>query len=1657
MNTKNNEMVNTTLKGENTMNNNNNTVVNNEVMEGGVKMNNTVINGGLNMEVVVRRVNELAEGSKHITKVIRDEVIIPTILDENKDTITEAEIVVKNIKKAVAAYNKGVKVEEIKETKETIKDEIMESVYEEINYDLYAPMSKVVKDAFDKKHFAAEEVAKRNKNIRKFAVNSLKAQVLANKKVADLDIKEFNFLIQYLPNSQAKAKLIADFMTVSKTKSYIKQKAFEMFTKEMEVVLKNRIELEAYKTDYNTEELRVAVMVEPLQESELLRACETKEGVMADKAMTLEGKYTEEICSISMGTQLRNNKKKLINLFKIMIGCHQKDTRIFIIRMKSGLSRSVFCTRSEIKNYVREGEYAIEYQLLGVTPSGLRTGSISLAAVNTFKHGDTELTNVDRRIELLDKASNNAFSMSFVTKKNEDGTVEFAKYNSLVKLFKAMTRVMMVSTPSKKIGRVRNYIVFNNIAHKAGYNKNDYFTPYTQNENANVIDCSNTKDGTCFISVEMVLEYLQQCNLSVSNKELLGICLQARGGGNKNSSQIQKRKNLETLALALLENNASVAKLVIDGEDLDINELSKEELDDAMSKLDGVFDENCMKLVEHDNEFDLVCLKKAHEANTGLNMVINFMMLIQNEEQATELLLERAKKTIMAKFEELGIYIKLSDDGSNIESVDVDTSKFIRYNNDQQTATWLYKLSPKEILAYFPGVVKSILNNIVTSTGNLLNMLRVDVDADYTVIQADPAPIFGTRLLDDGECYSHSLVAGEIEKVSAARHPISGHKAVTTFKVVGTEELLDRIQRMNLTNNAKKFLTDYVLDMDGFILIPACHYFMEKHDGADFDIDSMQIFKDKQVVDILSQITDFGTIVDRSLDENDPDEGDISHYESLNSLSIAKFLSGFATSFGRCNKSVIKKEESAVNKKKAAFGISKKSNIGKNNMKVDAQNSQSSCVKDFDGNYSITFENTGRLILDYFLNPVAPIGFISTGFYNNALLYLALISPNVSDNVKDKIVKTISMFFGVEHTKDYISPVKTDKSYKTYRLRNGQTRTQVTLSKRMCEEVMLRYKEGNGTLQETIAFLEDTLYCNRYPGETSIDAAKNMYKVVDMFNLKDVIRACGSYKNMLTAPLDIYEEKETNDMLFEENVEILNEIIEGEYTKTNFFNLPLLKNKLAASATGEFLVTDEMTEEEFMFEYNQEKIPCIVDPLGAIRNELVDYANLAIVMVAKELEIQIKSAESNELRQKIKTQEDDINVGDKDKTSKFNIDKLLRTIMRMNININETLKELTCINIKDKDEEQEITTKKYLKTTILEVCRNYAELSLLSAETVLTPEEIGRAIVCYSIDSYEKDIESCATVNTNLITIFEKELVAFLKSEGLNIVAAERIICAIDDNKKVVYLPDLLGKHVSANKGHGITEDNEFITFDNKKATFDDGVVITDGNGKYFVETERKVSTSNYNKGVYLPITKQGVSQELRNATIVEYKYIKADQNIYTGKSDYNVIMAVTSTGAEFKVCNLAINSYVANVLDSIDFKTATINFFVSEKSTCMYLNADGLYDIAAEQASVIKENKEKINSILMDGINMPTNNISLSSTPVNNNNINNILMDGIVMPTSVEREVAIDKDQETPNSNILLDGIAMPQNTLKVEETKEESKQDELNRILMDGIVMPK
>ena len=1498
-----NQIINTNTNGENVINN----------IEGmDVKMVNVnvsaVVKGlGLETEDVLRYAAQLglevSASGKKINNVVSTVVVIEAI----KELITMDEVAI---------------------TVEDKKDETNEGVEKEMeNNNVLTVVNNEAKiEGMDAK-------------MNNVLTNEAKMEVIKTQlEKGILTAKNANYLLKAVDNSDIDSAefnealdLIEQAANIKYNKNLKNKSAIKFFSKEMPVVLTRRVEIDLIE-DKQTGECYITKKVEvaPTQESEMLRNCKQITKSVCDSRMSLYGRSTDEIINLSVGegfltkTDFANGSLK--ELFRKIVGA-RKNQKITLVTKKSGLAE-VYVDGEYVLN---EGEEAVEYEILAATASGLGSKTITMAATKRI-HFDNTTELVDRRVELLSNSSDGAYKEHFIKEMNEEiGQIVFKNdYSKLDKLFKDMIRLLLPATSSKRMGKIRNYIVVDNISEMACYLKDNYNIAATLSD-TNAVSCVDTTDGFGVVASELLIEDLRSNNVPASIKDVSGLAFQTRGGGTKMSSQIKPRKSLSFLVKMLLKRGNSVVKMVRDGKFVDIQEVlaDKVKFFDFLDNLEGLFDTNGMKLVNHEPEFNYLVLKEAYTSDTALNTAVILAMLIKDENATIDLLLRRGRQAVEEKINSLGVFFDTNEDGS-ISNPRIDFAKLKSLNNNSQTATWLFKLFPELVAAIAPGVIKSTLKTTAISLSNLVNTVKIEVGSKYTVVEPDTAPLFGFRLLNDNEIYCPEFDA-EVTKVSALRHPMSSPFSVTTFNLVSKSEMIRRITNLDTDAQTKQFFMDDIMSISGYALIPASLYLMQKHDGMDFDIDAMQIFDDKEVVEILSKIADIGTTIDRQRDV----DKNISTSNSASDIALQLFQESIG-------------KKSSVGVVRPVSSMPKTLNLKSNKRTMirnttATTNTNSSCVrKNEQGKYTLDFVSVGALVLDYFLNPVAPIGIVTTGEYNNALLFLSLFSENVSQQDKINICSFISGTVKCTgQTKGYTSPIR---DWNLNECVSGE-RYEITLDKETCAEVMFRYAESNGSIEDTKQFLLDTLLCNRYVGETSIDSTKNMYKVVDVFNLFKIIRALGSDKAMRTDVYDIYDNKDAEELgeldacnaIFAEVIANFNiGLEEGGYSNTNFFKVPLLINRMKKNNVD---ITG-MDEEEAttIIATTDNAIPAIKDPLCQIRESLMDYANDMLIFAAKELENYIKSAEAQKLREEYSEQyiAKFSNANSKDKGF-FRVDKTINSAIACFFTVTEDITKSEVTEIED------MTARNYLKETAKQSCRNFAQLSFKSSATVLTPEEIGSGVVYNLSCAFDKNTDKCSTTNTALLDIFAPELIAFLKQQGLNAVAGEKVLYAINENGRQVKIETLVGQTISAINGHAETEDGIEIVFENKKATFENGVISKEEHG-YFASFERETIKENDEIGAYLPV-KADIGLASKGTVdyneFIDIQFVR--KTVIDGRTVFNSIIGINTDNEEVVIAELIINAAVAELLSTKEITEDKINFFRSESSMCIHINDDSL------------------------------------------------------------------------------------------------------------------
>lgn len=1387
-------------------------------------------------------------------------------------------------------------------------------------------------------------------------------------------------------------------------KNFIGHKAVKYFTKDIPVILTRRVEVNIEKSQTTGKfEIASSISVQPGQESELLRNCKQEEKWVCDNNMSLYGTTVDEIISLSLGESLSSQTKLVKGVVKtllgIMSGTDSANRRITLVVKPNGLANVHFNNNFTLN----EGEEAIEYEILAPTASGLGSRTISMAAVRRYKLNEKP-QNVDRRVELLSNSSNQAYKEHFIKEFNAAKNEYVFKndYTRLDKLFKDMIRLMLPATTSRRGGVVKTYIVFNEFSQRSAYLKDDYSKcAFNCSDADKIVDCAGTTDGAGMVSSECVLENLKANNIPVKLKDIAGLVFQTRGGGTKMSSKLKDRKHLAVVVNSLLQQNVKIEKVVLNGKFIDANDLlnDKNLLNQFLSNIDAIYDTNSMKLLNHTPAFDLQILKQAYTSDTALNTATILSMLIRDEKATIDLLMRRGEKAIESKINELGIFFDRDADGT-ISNSRIDFARIKGINNDTQAANWFFKSAPEVFTAIAPGIIKSMLKNTSISLKNLINTVKLDIKSKYTVVEPDYAPLYGYRLLADNEIYCPSLAPAK--KASGLRHPMSSPFAVTTFNVIDKGEIVKRIAQLDASNEIKEFLMDDYLSIDDYAIIPASLYLMQKHDGMDFDIDAMQIYYDEEVVSILENVPNIGTNIDRDIDV----KNNVSTEFSSSDLVIKSFYEGLKgnSSIDGLRRPIATKEVKVDKSNSVNPLLQRKFAIKNTTANTKTNNSQVKANKD--GKYSLDFVSIGNLVLDYFLNPIAPIGIITTGEYNNALLYLSLFSDLVSDSDKKNICTIISSKFNCSQKSAYVSPIR---DWDLNDIEDGEIK-EIILHKEICNEVLFRFAESNGDVQDTIQFLLDALLCNRYVGETSIDSTKNMYKNVDVFNLFGILRALGSDKATSTMVYNLYEkgdEKEieadsyeiNNDIamdaeeakqtdinaaVYKSIIEEINEsLIENNcvntYSDNNFFNVALLFNQPKSTCFDITGYSEDQIQDAIQKANDDDMILSVKDPLYLVREALVVSANQLLVLASKELEGYIKSDKAVAIRNEIESAYMQ-NITSEEKDF-FRADSVINSALACYFNISNDL------TASGSDEVEKTTVLNYLKTVAKQGCKNYANIAFKASSNTLSDSEIGAAVAFNLISSFNSDVDSCKTINTSMVSMFAKELAAFLNTKGENVIAGEKILYAVDENNNKVNIKNFVDATITADKGHGVlvsdSESVEFV-FKNKKASFDSATIIKTDCG-YCAIFDREDVKENESAGMYLSLKKKhGVIKSATDSASVDFsKYSKIEfKKAIKVRNTLlkNQFIGYTEDGSRYVVAEAIVNTAVASLLDGKEFNTSDLKVFISNESVCLHLRDE---DLIKELSFVINnENNSSDLDVSLD-MDFSTSNSDASSLEI--------------------------------------------------------------------------
>lgn len=1295
--------------------------------------------------------------------------------------------------------------------------------------------------------------------------------------------------------------------------------------------------------DSNKKMINATNSIEHKPASDLSRACPLEYKRISDGINSYVINTLENVIGLSLAKSLtrvnvkgkKNKTKEKVGYLKKALGRlldgaeHEFDINgrdidceaIALIFKNNGLVRPAL--PSDVKS-MKDGEYIRVYKFLGVTPSGLRSASLMAACTQKIEmvNGQINVIDCDDRKELLNKAGSGAFKFNFLDSNNE-----FKKAESLKELFKGMTRIMQCAPGSEVIDQLHTYVVVHNLAKGATFN-------YQGTENT----AEMTKDGNTKGAVESLIEYAESNELDVNTrvkriaeiKALVGTCDQTRAASSLKASTTWCTREdllvlLKEVALRRIDN---ISFIVVGGERFDsvydkhgnlvksayelVCEAGKQE--ELFKNLQFIGDDNAFKLPKFDSIVNLVRLKKAHLSDSATNMVVLMSMLFADSKATMNYLQNKGTSEIVKNFESIGIKVDM-EDGSPVYNK-FDETLIRGLNNDSQDLNYLFKTAPLAVLRSNPGIVRSLMVNLIKSCQRKVNELKFDFNSKYTVVQADDAVLFTSglageshkslQILNEGEVYCSEFKG--FKKVSAVRHPISSIFAISTFKVVTLAEIMKRINKLKASEEVKQYLMNFYSNAKGYAILPADEFLMEKHDGMDWDIDAMQFILEEEAVEILAKLPNIGSqIEDKDNWQREtqlPEERAIvedHNYTRPSSLTAAPTKD--------------KKDNKVLSKGAAAF--TKHINSNK---------------RDY------SFNSCLRLVMEFFASPIANVGEIANAFYNNMLLYSVMASPNkdaFTIKTQEAIARSFRNEFKCTKKKKYTPNVSLELA--TLVSKNGGRFTYKS-NKQICCSIIHEFSECCGTIEEVRDFLLDCGFHNRYLAETSIDAAKNNYIISNMFDFSSIARALGSNKNMVVKLF-------TYDSLLNEDVEECREIgsfvadnkdLDNKFYELaeemgltaimdgkNNFNLPLLfpitsyYNDLEECMV-DVLVSDHITELEKAAKNNDDislkdvKIG-VVDEFAKLKLNLVDIINKLIVITCKAFYCEMEKQEAVDMRNVITTSNALATAGDESVSKiEFAINDVVNSARSCYATMTTNLKET-----EDFDGQASAT---YKKEGLLKALRATIKLSLKEFNAV----QIG--FVVAKMLANLKYGESC---NPILLKLFNEELCAFYNSlssrelfnDFANLgIAVSRISLFIDNEDKLLSKAQketLVGEEVTIVNGVGCINDTIFIETEDKKVNCTGFINCIEGH--YVVQSNREFIQEDAAMGFFFNVrwaAKDTLGEmDFSTATSIEIRKTLQDAQ---GKRHYNAFVATDERGRAHHICDIQMNDDMRETINQM-------------------------------------------------------------------------------------------------------------------------------------------
>lgn len=505
-------------------------------------------------------------------------------------------------------------------------------------------------------------------------------------------------------------------------------------------------------------------------------------------------------------------------------------------------------TLEELKDFAIEIEGDLRlHKCFVFSPSDVR--SISYTA--------TDVTTIDNRDEILDTASNGAYTIAKALleeyKLQESDPKKVEEF-----ILKTIPRFGQLKAGSTNLGAIKSWVYYRG-----------KFSTF----------CGNTIDGTAILKASFVAEcFTNVLGITVTEEAVVGMFLQARPDMQKGAYLVYDDESFNILVNQLkiraIENKCEIYNF-----------------GSEYSTMDPVLivDTNIVKLESRHNLNDicLELLEIAAPSNANYSKSMHEKVLIVNPESAMELAYELGENHVVDKFEAL-----LSVEES------IPTPGVIKkaYASDVISC-----IAPQKIYET-PALMRSMLKSVVQSTVNADDKLKFKIDGTNTRLTSDFTELFigagrENSLIKYGEIFMphatkfftrkyrteaiemakelllnkedaikfvNEYVTSKINdtKVCMIKYPSMGVKEYYLAKPLTLKAIFVRINHLKTTPEIKIALKRMYKNIsEGVSILPANAVVMDQCAGLDYDYDGGTFVYDQKYCNILKPFTPEATIM----------------------------------------------------------------------------------------------------------------------------------------------------------------------------------------------------------------------------------------------------------------------------------------------------------------------------------------------------------------------------------------------------------------------------------------------------------------------------------------------------------------------------------------------------------------------------------------------------------------------------------------------------------------------------------------------------------------------------------------------------------------------------------------------------------------------------